>query len=199
MLLFRLNKDKVVVHPEAAKLVPALKELTEKELRYVVLVYDYYSPLRQIDVEERKKQALVSIWDTTEKDIEKKKVVLQAIDAYRSLQFDINQETLEVYRKKVTRLTQILADDDDSRNISNHVQSIKTLRKEIESLESDILNAEQIVLQGSGELSFIERWQLNRENFLKRYKPAERHVYEPNWKDNDSPATKEDPSTNLEG
>jgi hypothetical protein len=75
MSVFRINKKTgVAIEPELRKLVPELKNLDEKELRYLILVYDTIdSPMRRLGLQDRKKMATA-----LKKNLPVRKILLQS-------------------------------------------------------------------------------------------------------------------------
>ena len=73
-MLFKLTRDNTaILHKDCYKLCPELKTLTEKQLLYVILAYDYKSPYFQLPLEERKRTARAQVFKSMEVDPEKNK------------------------------------------------------------------------------------------------------------------------------
>lgn len=167
MPVFQVDRNfKVIVNPEAAKLVPELQSLTEDELRYVILVADYVDgPLRKQPIEER---CLIASRIVYGKDarIKENEKIKNAIDLYKGLIFDVRRETVDLLKSKVERLhRELMRDKISSREIQEVDKSISFLEKRITSIEHDldIDEQEKIELRGSRSLSMIETWQRNQK------------------------------------
>jgi len=85
----------------------------DKELKYVFLTYDYETPLRRMPIVERKEEAMARAgfkvaattgkWEKTATAIKNNKnpQVLKAIIAFRSINYNIDKETLLAFDKQL--------------------------------------------------------------------------------------------------
>lgn len=167
MPVFQIDRNfKVMASPEAAKLVPELQSLTMEQLWYVILVVDYVdSPFRRKPIEERKLLAARKVFgkDKVMKESEK---VLNAMEAYKGLVFDIRRETLDALKSKVMKLhKELLRPDVTPSAIQNVDKSISFLEKRITSIERDLDLEEQetIEIKAGRQLSMLEKWQRNQK------------------------------------
>lgn len=171
MPVFQINKNHtVVLNPEAAKLVPELKSLKEAELWYVILVADYVDgPFRKKPYDERVQMALKKIWGGKRNPPTSYKI-LNAIEAYKSLVFDIRRETVDIYKRKVAILQKETLKEDLALNSLKQIdQTIRFLSDRIESIERDLDTEEDenIELKGQRQLSYLEKWQRNQKEYSK--------------------------------
>jgi hypothetical protein len=178
MTVFQLDRNfKIILNPEAVKLVPELRSLDEKELEYVILVVDYIdSPFRKKGVDERKLMAKRKVYGDTKKNVETKKLI-NAMDGYKSLVFDIRRETIDVYKKKIKRLQRETLTESDDYNLE--LRRLKGINESIDFLQGRIIKMERdldadekesnMVLKGNRRLSYIEIWQ-ERQKRYSEYK-----------------------------
>lgn len=169
--IFQLNsKGTVVLHNDAYKLCPELKNLTEEELLYVILAYDYKSPYHNFPEEERIRKAKRQIWKTKDYEFEDVEYIDNAIEFYKSLQYDIDQEILRNYQEKIDQLNARLQKTDANAEIKSIISVIDIMEKKIadiqEKLDKD--NEININLKGNIKLSLLERMQRSRELYEKR-------------------------------
>jgi len=103
MSVFKVDKNyKVILNPEAAKLVPELAALNEDMLMYVILVADYCDgPFRRKPYEERRALAIKRVFGAKSVNVDTKQI-LSAIDSYKGLVFDVRRETRDVYMTKLS-------------------------------------------------------------------------------------------------
>jgi len=96
--VFRLDsEDRAIIHPDAIKLSPDLAKLSNNDVLYIVLAYDYKSPFRQFDLEERKTRAKSAAYlKGLRREPEERVKIQQGIEFYKSLQFDPKRETLDI-------------------------------------------------------------------------------------------------------
>lgn len=162
-MLFTVNKENsLILDSEAIKLCPGLKKISDEEILFVVLAYDYKSPYHQFPEEERVRKAKRHVWGTIEGEQDQKDDVLEAIDLYRSLQYDVRRETIINYSKKIDHLNRLLANEESARNIKSLDETIDRLLQRIDTLQNEVDKADESVeLKGGGKLSLIEKWQRN--------------------------------------
>src|SRR4051812_42261866 len=119
-MLFQLNqKGDAVLHPEAVQLIPELKKLQKKELLFIILAYDYYSPLHQMPEEERIRKAGRKAFGIDEYKIaEAPENIKKAIEMYRSLQYDTRREMILSYQAKLADIRIKLFKENDTKRIN---------------------------------------------------------------------------------
>jgi hypothetical protein len=171
MAVFKVNKDfSVVLNQEAAKLVPELTALTEKELLYVILVADYCDgPFRKKPLEERRSLAIKRVFGSDTVNVDTKEI-LNAIDGYKSLVFDIRRETLDVYNDKIKvyhkELLNLNLEIKRLKEIDSAIQFLEDRIEKINtSLESDDISS--VELKGQKQLSYLEVWQRRQREYNK--------------------------------
>jgi hypothetical protein len=101
---------------------------------------------------------------------EKKKVetkaVVQAIDEYNSLIFDVRRETIDSYKKKIVKLQRESLQEDVSFGKLKEIDAaIKFLQGRIEEIQQELSIEEKVEysVRGDKRLSFVEKWQLNQK------------------------------------
>jgi len=171
MAVFRVDKNfKTILNPEAAKLVPELSVLDNDWLLYVILVADYVDgPYRKKPLEDRRSLALKRVFKDKNVNIDSKEI-LNAIDSYKSLVFDIRRETRDVYMQKVRLYQKELMSPSleikRMKELDNGIQFLEDRIEKIDtSLEADEIN--DMKLKGDKQLSYIEIWQLRQKEFRK--------------------------------
>ena len=166
MPVFQVDRNnKVMVNPEAAKLVPELTSLSMEQLWYVILVADYVDgPFRRLPPEERRILASRHVYGKSKKVQETEKIK-NALEAYKGLVFDIRRETLDALKTKVQKLHKELLSDITARTIQDIDKSISFLEKRITSIERDLDLEEQetLELKAGRKLSMLEVWQRNQK------------------------------------
>jgi predicted ribosome quality control (RQC) complex YloA/Tae2 family protein len=166
MMLFKLDKGRrVVLNKDAALLCPGLKDLTEEELLFVILAYDYSSPYQQLQEEERVRRSRHHVWADS-KYITDTPIIRTGVDCYRGLQYDHNRELVIRYKGKIKLLSDALLDATGAKLIKEIDEAIERLGDRIDKLQKQIDQSNDIEqLRGGGELTWIERWQRNLRDF----------------------------------
>tara|TARA_Y100001951_G_scaffold88783_1_gene80631 strand:+ start:263 stop:790 length:528 start_codon:yes stop_codon:yes gene_type:complete len=164
-MLFKLAKDNsVILHKDCYKLCPELKVLTEQQMLYVILAYDYKSPYVQLPLEERRRTARSQVYKSMKMDPEKKKIVSNAIQLYISLQYEPKRETLDTYQSKIKMLERELMATLDTTEITKITRSIQHLMKSYDEVQKEIERSEIMEeLEGGGKLSLLEKMQNSRK------------------------------------
>ena len=170
MPVFQVDRNyKIMVNPEAARLVPELQSLSMDQLWYVILVADYVDgPFRKKPLEERRILAARKIFGKDKKMQESEKVK-NAMEAYTGLVFDIRRETVDALKTKVISLhKELLQPSATAKTIEQIDKSITFLEKRITSIERDldIEEQEHIELKAGRQLSMIEKWQRNQKRHV---------------------------------
>ena len=164
-MLFTVNEKGAVLHPEAVKLEPVLKKMVPADLLFVILVFDYDSPYKQLPELQRHLTASRRCYENDDftghiKRLEK------PIEVYRSLQYDIRRETIKNYQAKIAGLNLQLMGTDAPTEIKRYHEAIDFLTKTSLRLQKDLVE-EELSEQSSGDarMSFLEHWADNRRRF----------------------------------
>lgn len=167
------QKNNVLLHPDVVKLEPQLALLTDKEVLFIILAYDYNSIYRQFPEKQRISKAIWHVWQDNKKELlpenigMRPKRISAAIEAYISLQYNRNIELVEMYNKKIDDLLRILDTDVSTNGIKNAMDSIDKFRKAIQAIEREVVEEKLIdgELKGKTELSFLEKMKSNQKMF----------------------------------
>jgi len=164
LTLFRVNKNTgVSLHPEIIQLSEHIKKLNSKELGFLVDWVDYHGSFWQYIDEETKKIKSWKKW-FGETEIEISPLILKAKEEYSYLQYDVDYEILNSYKKKILLLTEQLMDETSHVSIKAIDSAISALQKRIEEMESKIKKTEdEIELKGDRKLSFLEKINRNKK------------------------------------
>lgn len=167
------DKKNIVLRPACIQLYPELATLDELEVVFLVKAFDYhYKPLRRYNETDRVRRAMLDTWGDNKprliEDIESKDPTRRiniCINAYKALQYNSKIEQSEAYQRKINELQEKLANADSPTDIKNILSSQELLRKQISSLESEILDdiISEGQLKGDQELSYLEVLQRNKK------------------------------------
>jgi hypothetical protein len=164
-MLFTINEKGVLLHPEAVKLEPVLKKLSAPDLLFLILVYDYDSPYKQLPELQKKLTSSRRCYDNDD-FVGHIKRLGKAIDAYNGLQYDIRRETIKNYQAKIAGLNIQLMATDSTLDIKKFHEAIDFLTKTSLRLQKDLVLEEVSALDGIGEdASFLEKWADNKRRF----------------------------------
>jgi hypothetical protein len=171
-LFFCDTKNNILLHPDVVKLSPELGLLTDKEVLFVVLAYDYNSIYRQFPERQRVSKAIWHIYQDNVPNLldeeKRPQKIKKAIEAYKSLQFNRNIELVEMYNKKIDNLLLILENDNSTSGIKNAMDSIDKFRKAIRDIEGEIVEDKLIEgeLKGNIKRSWLEKLQSNQKMYF---------------------------------
>lgn len=169
MYVFSINKKgNKILHPDAYKLCPELKKLEEDELLMIILAYDYHSPFRHLPLDERLRRAKAQVIKGKDIDVWGQKKIKEAVEMYRSLQYDPRYESIKVYQDKIASIHEKIRDTDDHALLINLGKLNKEFRKQLAEIEQELLIEEEkdaVQLQGKGSLSLLERAMRNQERY----------------------------------
>ena len=169
MYLLKLNKKGDIFRDDDGVTgIPEFLTLIKKEkfgptaLKWVALVYDYESPYKHYNEEERKKAVSKDLYDTFKWKGEKDPSLLIACDRYRELQFDPLDEQLKAFNIKIDQFTEFMNDmkvnEDSAESLQKIMIGIEKILKTRQSLLDAIerRGARQKIAGDKG-LSFLER------------------------------------------
>jgi hypothetical protein len=167
--IFRVNKElTAVLDKEAVKLEPSLAMLTDQQVMYIILVYDYIdSPYRLKPLEEKQKIARDRLFEGN--DPEKLANVKKAIKAYQGLIYDSRRSQIEIYKTKISKLQKVFDGEDDNKAMQDIIKTIDIIRKDQDRIEKEVaIDEEKIELRGGNKLTFIEQWKLKQQNSIQK-------------------------------
>jgi len=167
MLFLIDKKNNTILHPDAIKLCPRLSIIEKQELLFIILAYDYRSPYHQFPEEERIRKSIRQIFGNDNSEVINNKKVQEAIEEYRSLQYDHRRETIIQYQKKISELNDQLSEENDVRKIKSIDDAIERLSDRCEKIQLQVDTSDEAELRGGGEKSFLEKWQENRKVFIE--------------------------------
>jgi len=168
LIKFDPRSKEVVLHPEALKLSPVFKKVKPKDLRYIHLAYDYNSIFHQFTEKDRKNKAKFATYGNIDYDPEDNQHMKDAIEEYKSLQYDHRKEMLRVYQEKIMQLTFKLMDENSESKMLSIQKTISALDKELVDLDKAIQEGERkLILKGGGGLTLVEDWQKNKAKRLR--------------------------------
>jgi ATP-dependent protease HslVU (ClpYQ) ATPase subunit len=145
--------------------------LTDKEVLFIILAYDYNSIYRQFPERQRVSKAIFHVWNDNVPELlneeKRPKRIKDAIEAYKSLQYNRNIELVEMYNKKIDSLLGILEEEKSASGIKNTMDSIDKFRKAIQAIEREVVE-EKILegeLKGNISLSHFEKLKSNQKMY----------------------------------
>lgn len=173
--IFRVDSNfQLILSKDAARLCPELVDISEDELKYIILAYDYLeSPFRKKPIEERKRIARRRIWKNSRKTPEKTAKIKKAINAYKSLIYDSKREAVDSYKQKIHNLNMEISKSDDFKEIQEKAKIVSFLESKVAEYETDIQAGEvnfELKLKGDKKLSYVEIWQRNKQAYEKEQK-----------------------------
>lgn len=155
-MLFKIDLDKKIrdLNPEI-DIIPALKELSDRTLKYVFLVYDYKSPYRELPIKERKEKVgfLVGFKRETGKqnrfDKNAREIMSgrhprteRAINAFKDLIYDSDRDTYQAIDDLITNIRDFIRTPDPK---GLEMEKKAKLAKEIPSLSQTKKQLAQIL------------------------------------------------------
>jgi hypothetical protein len=170
MGVFKIDKDfKIILNPEAVKLVPELAGLSQKELLYVICVVDYDDgPFRKKPIDERRLLTKRKYFRDTKQDPETTKV-RRAMDSYKELIFDIRRETIDKYKRRILLLQkESLKDEIELKRLKDIDAAITFLTDRVNKIQHELdieEQSEEITIKGGRKLSQIEKWQRKQKKY----------------------------------
>jgi hypothetical protein len=168
--LIHINeKSNTILHPDAVKLFPGFNVLSQDEILFIVLAYDYCSPYSGFTEDDRLRKASLHVWSDNRIELLSKQKIKNAIEAYKGLQYNPKIELNRAYQRKIDELILAMEGVISADLIKKTMESIKLLRTSIRELEQEVLAVyeEEGKMVGGGERSFLENMHKNRDLYKK--------------------------------
>lgn len=176
MLFYIDEKELTVLHPDAVKLCPELGVLSDKEVAFIVLAYDYKSPFRQYPERQREQQAMWKVFGMDQPNLLTKHSIVVAKEKYISLQYDPKITLVATFYKKIDSLSRSMEAEESPSKLKNIIENIDTLKSMITKYENEIDADVQKkgVIKGGASLSWLEEAQKNMKKYAHdmQNKPA---------------------------
>ncbi len=166
--LFSTNKKGTVIfHPDVMGLCPEFAVLNDQDRLCLVLIADYNSPFNQLPESDRKHKARLQVYGDNKIESFEKKVFKNAVDLYKSLQYNPKRELTKVYQDKISSLSNDLVIATSPTAIKNILDSQKNMRNAMEELTKEVSEQEEykIELRGKGTLSLLEEICANKAEY----------------------------------
>jgi len=169
-MIYRVVSGKVELIPEAIELVPAFARLTEAQIRFIVIAYDYTSGPYKMKPEEYR-------IDMAEKitGIKKKSIPENIKEEFISCIYDLRRDKKQLLQKKLILVHNQFEAETQTPKLKELSSLMDFLETRINAIDEDILNEDEmnVILKGKKELSFIERMIRNRKLYTENKKSKE--------------------------
>ncbi len=164
------NSHTIILSNDAVKLCPDLRKLTQDQILYIILAYDYIdSPWRRFPLEDRKRLAKRKVWGEKKFIPEDYKDMLIGIEEYKGLVYDVEREQREVLLSKLSSLNTKFSTENDTATLSVIMKSQDIIQKRIDEYDLKIdIKEEKVKLKAGKRLSYIEQFQRNRAQYEER-------------------------------
>ena len=151
-MFYKVTQEDVRKDNPSIDAVTEFNECTSAELKYMLLVYDYETPFRELDVAARKNRAAIQAGYTVDKNGKHKKKTQEMLDGlvphlliatrvFMKLQKDIDREAMVAYNQQIEQFInkskeEKVTDKDWelALKITNQLPKLLQARKEIQDL-----------------------------------------------------------------
>lgn len=185
-LLVDINlKGKIILRPIVLKMIPELSGLTEDEALVIILVYDNFSPFRQLNERDRIGRAILHVYEDNnpkllaalenkDKDIYHR--ISLAVMAYRNLQYDHKRELINTFHETVNGLRLEINSKLNDKELETKLKAIELLGKYIRSHEKEVVEEliDQGRIEGDKALSFLEELMADPKNYKAVIRPKDK-------------------------
>jgi len=167
--LFKIEKDgNVLLQDQTIALSPELfalykhKDYGSRAIRWIVSMYDYNSPYRNLPESERKQEVTFDIYKKKSHYILEKDIVKEAAAKYQKLQYDPLLEQYSVFNEKMAQFNEYIKKmpitGDNATELQKVMLGIDKIMEAREKLRKVIIarGEDDETIHGGGELSFLE-------------------------------------------
>lgn len=182
-MLYKVTKNDIFKDNPDLEIIPEFASCTDRQLKYMMLVYDYESPLRQLPEEERKDKALriagyrkekSGQWDKNARLARdnKTKSIANALHVFNAMQVNSDRALLQGVRDQIEEIVEFLSKKGksagDMEKAIKFVESLPKLRQTRQELE-EMLNVEDEPLieeetQSVRSLSTLDKINQEKQN-----------------------------------
>jgi len=153
-MIYRIVKGKIEVIPEAASLVPSFSSLTENQLRFLIIAYDYTSsPYKMKPLSFRE--------DMAEKitKIKRKDISQEIKDEFISCIYDIKRDKKELLQKKLISIQNGFETEESLTKLKELSSLMDFIEKKISDVDAEIIREDEmeVILKGERKLSLLEK------------------------------------------
>lgn len=141
----------------------------------MILFKDYASPYHQQPENERLLRAKRQAFGTSECTPESDPIVVAAMTAYDSLQYDPRQIQMSRYSDKVLKLSEEVLKSENPKEIAVIDSAIEVLNKRLLAIQKELveLAEQEFMLKGGQRESHLEVWMRKQREFLRTQKVEE--------------------------
>ncbi len=167
--LFKIEKDgNVLLQDQTIALAPELfalykhKDYGSRAIRWIVSMYDYNSPYRNLPEKERKEQVTTDVYGKRSFYKLEKEIVKDAANKYKKLQYDPLLEQYSVFNEKLAQFNEYVKlmpiTGDNATELQKVMLGVDKIMEAREKLRKVIIarGEEDDTIHGGGELSFLE-------------------------------------------
>lgn len=169
--IFRVkDDDSIIIDKDAILLIPEITKVSERELKYIILVYDWFdSPLRKMPFDMRCQMAKRRVFGNIKRDVEKSVEMIKAITAYKSICYDPVRESIDAMKSKISLMNKAILDPTSSlADSKKNVELLEFYEDKLYNLENEVKKEEAIVeIKGKKNLSNLELWQRRQQEYEK--------------------------------
>lgn len=153
-LLFDIDKEgNVMDQDNTIALVPELLEVYNTKnygsdaIRWIIMMYDYKSPYRNLPIKERYKTVTYKVYKKTKHYILDKPVMKKGIEAFQKLQYDPLIDQYNVYSEKITEFNEVIRgmapDEANMQKMSKTMEQLGKVTEAREKIKAIILKNEE--------------------------------------------------------
>lgn len=158
-------------HKDAIALIPDLKNVSDKLLKFVILYEDYrFSPIKDFPERERYLLSKIKAGYEESEDLLSDPNVQKVISEFKGLVYDERRELKRIYQHRLDGLkVEIMKRDLLVKDIKEKKDLIEFFRKEIDAIDKELsmqgFDDDEVDVKGKRKLSYIERWQRRVKKF----------------------------------
>lgn len=169
----------VVIHEDAARLVPLLGYMEQKELKFIVLYADYrLSPILNFPDVQRYKIAKLKSGFFDSDDILENPEIQAAIEEFVSLIYDERRDMRQILQRQLEEQKDKLRQGvKDFKEMKEVMEMSKYLENEISRIDTKLASEDyddEPDIKGGKTLSYVEKWMRRRKKYLAQL-PADGH------------------------
>jgi hypothetical protein len=159
-MIYRNINGKIELIPEAIRLVPVFDSLSEKQIRFLIIAYDYTGSPFKMKPEDYRIDMAEKITGLKKKDIPE-----SIKEEFISCIYDMKRERKQMFQRKLISLQRDFETETNTTKLKESATIMGFIENKIDEMDNEIIREEEmnVILKGDRSLSFLEKMIRNRK------------------------------------
>ena len=170
-MIYRNINGRIELIPEAIGLVPTFNTLTEQQIKFLIIAYDYTGSPYKMKPEDYRIDMAEKITGLKKKDIPE-----HVKEEFISCIYDMKRERKQMFQRKLISLQRDFETETNTSKLKDSATIMGFIENKIDDMDKEIIREEEmnVILKGERSLSFLERMIRSRKLYNIEKKSKEK-------------------------